>query len=109
MLGWWITLYTHEPAAGQTQDNSSLIASWETGLGGLEWLEPLLDQGAAVRLSKSGYPNSYRIKACVLKEFLLQGPPQPRKGLAQWNQFHCERLSACPDQQWLWLEAWDQS
>lgn len=109
MLGWWLTLLTQESTNEQIHDKSTLIATWETGLGGLEWLSPLRAQGSALQLSHNGYPNSYRIQAGALKALFSQNPPPSRSGPSVWQQFYPERLNACRDDQWLWLEAWDQS
>lgn len=100
MLGWWIVIY---PETGTIPEHT--LASWESGLGGLDWLRPLLDSGHASQLQGNGYPNRYRLAAHAVLPLLQAGA----SGKGPLSSYHPERVAACQPEQWLIVEAWDQS
>lgn len=123
MIGWWIVISTQTPEERrQAVDRKAFIlATWEVGLGGLDWLEQLVAQGHAGRLRSDGYPNVYVAAAEVVQPLLEDGPPAHR-GLgvigddyvmpANWLgqvEMHIDRIASCPSQQQLTIEAWDLS
>lgn len=57
MLGWWFTVRLHTTEVALQDSEAHLLASWETGVSGLRWIEDLVAQGVAQQLSGRGYPN----------------------------------------------------
>ena len=59
MLGWWITVFSDAD-----RQEPHLIASWECGIGGTDWLDELCQAGHAVQTENNGgYPNVYQTQA----------------------------------------------
>jgi hypothetical protein len=126
MLGWEVIVYKqadggNSPAKPESEPGNS-IASWLTGMNGLNWLETLVKAGNAMDLGGNGYPLAFTATAEDLIPQLVQGPPQALR------TFHpCETLSAfanrdsettvtglvesagCRMGEWLLIHAWDQS
>ena len=124
MIGWWIVVAAQtpeerdDPAADR---RAAILATWEIGLGGLDWLHTLVDAGKAEQSSFCGYPNRYTAKAGEVLPLLADGPP-PHRGMAvigddyvmpaNWKgnvAFHPERIAACSADQMLTIDAWDLS
>ena len=118
MAGWNITIAQRTPeeldaAPGSHKDG--LLAIWEAGLGGIEWLEHLADKGEAQRLSDDGFPCRYVAAARDVLPFLASGTP-PFHGVQQMSgdwlrnvTLHHGRIAACPPDQLLTIDAWDRS
>lgn len=98
------------------------LAVWQTGMGGTDWLDELAKQGQATRLAtNSGYPVVYLVQARVLLPRILDGPPDARKQwlsethdilLPNWEgQTAIDRGAASKvlPEEWLVVEAWDES
>lgn len=105
MLGWSITVYRHP--------TNSVLATWRSGLGGLDWLDKLIQRGDATQLTFDGYPSRFAVAADVVLP-LLAGAPLPEESpLAQGGVWDCtldeEAIARCPAQEGLRVEAWDQS
>lgn len=49
MIGWWIVISTQTPQERRQGDNLAVcvLATWEVGPGGLDWLERLFGHGQA--------------------------------------------------------------
>ncbi|MGE7137423.1 hypothetical protein ACQKIE_07305 [Luteibacter sp. NPDC031894] len=127
MLGWSITVRI-APLKGAKLGPESILARWMTDASGLAWLHPLLDQGRVLQTKKNGYPNEYRGLAGDILPLLQTDAMQPR-GLGAWvfgldegEEYaippggmvadavrYDDRIAACRDDQWLTIEAWDQS
>jgi hypothetical protein len=125
MLGWHISVYRQPdggstPAATQSPKGTRL-AVWQTGLGGLDWLDALVKSGQAVDLGGSGYPCRYTAPAENLIPHIIETPPGAR---AVWitgagdtvtdkwdGQTVIDRAAAdaCRPDEWLLVEAWDES
>lgn len=74
MLGWWITVFSDED-----RQESHLIASWECGIGGADWLGELCQAGNAVQTeNKGGYPDVYQTQAKHVVPWLLDGKISPQ-------------------------------
>ena len=99
----------------------AVLANWEVGPGGIEWLHQLVKAGRASQLSFSGYPTRYTAKAANVLPLLAGGPPAHRGPPiigddyvmpANWKGnviFHQDKIEACPPDQVLTIDAWDQS
>lgn len=118
MLGWWILIKQQAAAGG---GDAPVIASWETSLGGADWLEKLVSEGKATQLSHSGYPNRYTAIASDVLPLIASGIP-PHEGIdvigddymlpAGWMGeiiLKQENFDACPPSQTLAIEVWDMS
>ena len=125
MLGWNIGVYRQgteatEPATFES-DSADRVAVWQTGLGGLRWIDDLVEQGRAVALGGNGYPLRYTARAADLVPVIEQGPPNANThwiygvndtlGPA-WDGktvFHEDVARDCSPDEWLLIEAWDES
>ena len=125
MLGWHISVYRQSddgtsPASFESPEGERL-AVWQTGLGGRDWLEELVNAGLAIDLGGNGYPCRYTATAQTLLPRIADGPPGAR---AVWvsgvNDILTEKwagrtviddaiVAACPQDEWLIVEAWDES
>lgn len=122
MLGWWILIQRRVPdGQDDTGTREVTVATWTVGLGGLDWLNDLVVEGRAVDLGGNGYPDRYTITAGELRKVISAGPPRPKGpdvigddyfrpgnwiGRAEVNR---AELDACPEQEILEVEAWDES
>ena len=61
MLGYWIVVSTQTPEERDAiiDRKKSVLAEWETGVGGIRWLEKLVEEGKATKLRGDGYPPGY--------------------------------------------------
>jgi hypothetical protein len=131
MIGWWIVVSTHSPEEHDRADpearRAAVLAQWETGAGGIGWIERLTEAGKAAKLAGGGYPSRYTARAGdVLPLIQGDGIQPPRNGFwvfgidegeeyAQppgWMgkvEVHANRVAACPADQVLTIDAWDQS
>lgn len=124
MLGWGISIAAHTP--GEVEDrpeirNNNMLAKWEVGPGGLDWITAMVKSGKAEQHSYNGYPNRYTAKAGDLLPLLQEGPPShtgpaiigddyaiPQNWRAQIVMFE-EKIAACEPHQTLTIDAWDLS
>ena len=126
MLGWHIRVERPEIALDGSEDrrlaalgghrdrlwaalddptwSRSTLAVWETGLGGLEFIDPLIEAGTAISVSAGGYPNVYLALAGALSETV---PTNPRLGSRQPDL--AADLMECGPSEWLLVIAWDLS
>lgn len=124
MIGWWIVIAAQTPEErDRAGENSKLavLANWEVGSGGIEWLSRLVKADRARQLSFNGYPNRFTALASEILPLLANGPPA-HQSLAiigddyvlpkSWTDqviFHREKIAACPPDQLLTIDAWDLS
>jgi len=125
MLGWHISVFRQksggsEPAANDSA-RGSRVAVWQTGLGGLEWIDQLCITGDALSLGGNGYPVWYTAKASLLLPEILKGPPNANPVwrrdpgdivTAKWagrTVIDQTAAAACTPDEWLLVEAWDES
>lgn len=123
MIGWWIGVAKQTP---QERDASAdkkamIIASWEAGVGALDWLDRLAGEGKATKLSASGYPCRYVALAKDVLPLIASGPP-PHTGLTIIGDDYVSpnglvrnialdtvKFQACAPDQVLTIDAWDLS
>lgn len=123
MIGWWIVVDRGTPEELQVLADRKprRLASWEAGLGGLDWLKILVEQGKAKQLRFDGYPCRWVAAAGDVRPFVLDGPPAHRGppvigddyitppnwlGIAKVDR---DGLAGCEPGEALTIEAWDQS
>ena len=83
MLGWHISIYRQNdgglnPATFETEYGARL-GVWQTGIGGLVWVDELVLNGNAIDLRGSGYPLRYTAKAEYLIPQLYKGPSEAKE------------------------------
>lgn len=104
MLGWWFVIYPE----GADQKEATL-ASWETGIDGLNWIKPLVCAGKAVQTRNDGYPNWYIVKAAEVLPLLADlGGAEPRTKKYNLN-LRSDNIAACAPDTTLVIHAWDRS
>src|SRR5207244_2282651 len=124
-LGWHISVYRQQndgsvPASFGAAHGTRL-AVWQTGLGGLDWLDGLVKQQKAIDLSGNGYPNEYTAMAADIVPRLRGDPPEAK---AVWTfgghdiitpewlgktTKDPKTMNACRPDEWLLIQAWDES
>lgn len=125
MIGWWIVISTQTPEErsrhADNERRNRILATWEVGLGGLDWVERLVAKSAAQKVRSDGYPNVYVASAETVVPLLADGPPahdgamvigddyvMPPKWIGK-VEMHRDRIDACLASQALTIEAWDLS
>lgn len=108
VLGYWIVISTQPPedVAALEVRKKSVLANWETGTAGIRWLDELVSDGRATKLRGDGYPNRYVSTARVVLPLIA---PMPPGGKSSNAIFKTDEIAACPPDQSLTIEAWDQS
>ena len=125
MLGWHISVYRQKDggASPATMELSEgiRVAVWQTGLNGLEWLEELVKADKAIDLGGNGYPRRFTSTAEYLVPRIIEQPPGARSTWVsqagdiltdKWEgKTVIDRAAAeqCPLDEWLLVEAWDES
>jgi hypothetical protein len=102
-------------------DDDPRIATWQTGLDGVDWLTQLVANGRALSTTRSGYPDTYTIPCRDFITRLDEGLPGEH---ATWvasphdiivgsgprqTTIDTETLALCDPNEWLLVEAWDES
>ncbi len=111
MLGWHIIVFRQDNSgvspATFTSKEGSRLAVWQTGLHGLNWIDELVKEAKAVDLGGNGYPLRYTAKSEHLVSHILPEPPLAR---ATWRTVIDPLVvSQCRPDEWLLIEAWDES
>ena len=79
MLGWHISIYRQADGGASPATTESIrstrLAVWQTGLGGLDWVQELVQAGKAIDLGGNGYPCRYTAAAENLIPRIEDGPP----------------------------------
>ena len=124
-LGWHISVYRQQndgsAPASFTSAEGTRLAVWQAGLYGLEWIDELVKQQEAISLGGDGYPVRFTAMAKHIIPRLRGEPPQARDSwavdpgdviLPGWlgkTTKDSEAMGACRLDEWLLLEAWDES
>jgi hypothetical protein len=119
MIGWWIVIAQLTPKGGDRK--AAVLATWETSVSGIDWLNKLSKEGLADQLSRDGYPNRFTAIARDVLPLIAGGPPAHNGPEiigddyvmpGNWTgkvTLHHDKIAACPPDQMLTIEAWDQS
>jgi len=125
MLGWHISVFRQvdggtSPARAGAEEGARL-AVWQTDVGGLKWLDALVEAGQAVNLGGNGYPSYYTAQAEHLIPQIVDGPPGARDTwmrdphdivASQWEGktvINHAVVDDCRPDEWLLVAAWDES
>jgi hypothetical protein len=99
----------------------SLVAVWQTGVEGLDWLRKLVTEGKVVDLGGNGYPSRFTATAEYLIPRIVDGPPGARD---QWllgaGDIVTDKwvgktvvdgavAAQCAADEWLIVKVWDES
>lgn len=124
-LGWLISVYRQQndgtaPASFGAPQGARL-AVWQAGLDGLNWLDDLVKHQGAIDLGGDGYPLEYTAMAVHIIPRLRVEPPEARsvwtyhpgdiiteKWLGKTTK-DAAAMDACRPDEWLIIEAWDES
>lgn len=125
MIGWWIVVSTQSPRERDQSDQdarrAAILAQWEAGADGTQWIEGLAKEGRAEKLSGNGYPNRYTALARDVLPHLVATPPAAAGTLivgedyvttSTWRgkiERSDARIESCQPDQVLTIDAWDQS
>jgi hypothetical protein len=97
------------------------LAIWQTGIHGLDWIDRLVVVGQSVELSGGGYPSTFVALARDLIPPILEGPPEANivwtcgrydMITPEWHGrtvIEAEAIEGCSPNEWLLVEAWDES
>lgn len=125
MLGWNIGVYRQTenvtlPATVISQVGVRL-AVWQTGFEGVDWIDKLVKENKVIDLGGNGYPNRYTVTANNIIPFIKNNPPLAKdvwssdegdiltekwEGKTVLDQSEIEK---CPPDEWLIVDAWDES
>ncbi len=127
VMGWHVsvsrqTRRRHRPAANNDPKGVRL-AVWQARVDGLDWLQDLVGSGDAVHLADNGgYPVRYTVRAGAAIPRILAGPPLARTtwvadptDLIDPDRWHGattidrQAIEACQPDEWLQVEAFDES
>ncbi|WP_137940374.1 hypothetical protein [Chitinivorax sp. B] len=129
MLGYWIVVSTQTPEERDAiiDRKKSVLAEWETGVGGIRWLEKLVEEGKASKLRGDGYPNRYTSTADIVLPLITGDAIKPADdgiwvfGMDEGEEYaqppgwmgkvnlRPESIRTCPTDAGLTIDAWDQS
>jgi hypothetical protein len=125
MLGWHISIFRLKERGPEPPDalaeRAELMAVWQSDARGLDWIDPLLRNGQATTISANGYPSLYAVRALSLLPVTSNGPPhanpvwkrEPGDVIGPvWlgkTTIRSDVLAQCEPNEWLLVEAWDES
>ena len=124
-LGWHISVYRQQndgsSPASFGAGHGARLAVWQTGLGGLDWLDDLVKQQNAIDLGGNGYPIEYTAMAAHIIPRIRDEPPEAKAVWSfdagdiitpQWlgkTTRDPQTMAACRPDEWLIIRAWDES
>ena len=97
------------------------LAVWQSGIGGLGWIYTLINKNKAIELGGCGYPSRYTAQAKHILPELAGEPPEanavwscgPTDQLSEaWSSKTAkdqELMQGCLPDEWLIIDAWDES
>ena len=126
MLSWTIIVY-RQANGGELpplwgSETGQQIAVWQTDVNGRKWIDWLVGMGrAAADPRGDGYPDRYTAKARYLVRRIIDGPPEAIEAWGEGPEIIIGRRNVgktminrevaddCRPDEWLLVEAWDES
>lgn len=120
MLGWWILVSLQTPderKASIAGGKPFVMAQWETGLSGRDWIQRIVESGEITPVHTGGYPDQYTAKAQHILPLIAHGPapyslsPDIVGKLRRIAEVIIvpELIESCSPEQMLTIETWDLS
>ncbi len=125
MLGWHTSVYRQKDGGASPATFESAkgirLAVWQTGIGGLDWIDDLVKAGHANNLGGNGYPVRFTATAEYILPVILGMKTETEITWVlgagdtvtdQWEgRTVIDRTMAeqCAPAEWLIVEAWDES
>lgn len=125
MLGWNIGVYRQKNSGKSPAtfgaEHGTRLAVWQTNSGGLNWIDELVEQQKAISLGGNGYPCEYTSMATYIIPSIRKDPPSAKAVwsfdsgdilLSGWEGktvISLENIDACRPDEWLIIQAWDES
>ena len=125
MTGWHISVFRQEEAAAKPASpdpvKGARLAVWQADDEGLAWIQALVKSGDAIDLGSDGYPSLYTAPTKHLIPTIIKGPPAARETwfyeagdilTDQWagkTIVDKKTIKLCKPDEWLIVEAWDES
>ena len=124
-IGWHITVYRQAAArlkpATMLAETAGRVAVWQTGLGGLDWIEGIAGSNTCFFLGGNGYPYRFTAQSRAILPIIMAGPPQARDVWLtdpgdvvgpKWvghTLIEQHVAKACLPNEWLVIQVWDES
>jgi len=111
MLGWSVVVDSRPPEERDKSDDkiSYLLATWQTSLYGLDFLDVLVRKGKAKYLLSGGYPERYSAQAGDFLPLLSTPRPPGTMGPRGDVTLYSDRIATCLPEQIITIDAWDLS
>jgi hypothetical protein len=125
MTGWNISVFRQADGGASSATSKSTqgtrIAVWQADDRGLDWLSELVKAGKAIDLGGNGYPLRYTATAEHIIPRIILKPPEAREHwrhdagdilTAKWvgkTEVNGAEAANCRPEEWLLIEAWDES
>lgn len=124
MLGWYVVIFRTNAKTHLVYDASTdeaRLASWSTGINGLDWLDHLAKANKILNLGGNGYPSRYSAKASEILPIISSALSSCNRPIAIGDNIVISardisalkvdalKISACSSDDQLLIEAWDQS
>jgi hypothetical protein len=124
MLGWHINVFRTDALTHLVYDatiDETRLASWSTGIKGLDWLNKLANENKILNLGGNGYPYRYSAKASEILPIISSGIPTSNEPIIIGDDYvlHAHeirslkldalKISKCELYDHILIEAWDQS
>ena len=125
MLGSNISVYKLQNGAERPQSMdppaAGRLAVWQTGTGGLNWINDLVKKGHAVHLGGWAYPSEWAATVEHVRPRILAGPPDANTVWGydegdiltdKWcgkTTIDRDALLKCSPDEWVLIRSWDES
>lgn len=122
MLGWFVVISIASGDEPVKVGDVRTLATWRSSIGGVDWIDGLLERGLAKFESGNGYPTRFSTTAAAVLPLIANGKPPAHGDFpvhgddyfmpAGWiGDFmaYVERITACRPTDPLVIEVWDQS
>lgn len=126
MLGWHISVYRQQDGggspAGADARTGTRVAVWQSGLDGLGWIGELVSDGHVIELGGNGFPIRFTGRCEHVLPTIEKGPAGARQvwvagkddviDLEKWpgrTTIDQDAVDDCKPEEWLLIEAWDES